>query len=572
MKDLPWKSKPPIIRDLVTICDPSSRQRGAALDHEQSALREPGMWDNRKSLKNHIVTAMPQHKPLILLILDGWGQREVADDNAISSGRTPNWDRLVASCPKTSLDTSGEAVGLPAGQMGNSEVGHMNIGAGRVVYQELTRIDRAVADGEFRRNPALGQALDQAVASGGCVHIMGLLSPGGVHSHENHLLATLEMALERPLSAVAVHAFLDGRDMPPRSAAPSIERLQTAVDADPRAQVATVCGRYYAMDRDQRWERVKLAWDAVAEGRASNDCASASDALQQAYQAGHDDEFLEPVTIAGGRPIRDGDVVLFINFRADRARQLARALCDPEFDGFERRRPSLAAMVTMTHYLDGLPCPAAFAPVRMHELFGQVLSDHGLTQLRIAETEKYAHVTYFFNGGQETVFEGEDRILVPSPKVATYDLQPEMSAPELSRHLVEAIRERSHDVIVANVANPDMVGHTGDFAAAVAAVEAVDQLLGEVLDAVQSVDGEMLITADHGNVEQMRDLATGQAHTAHTLNPVPLLYVGSRECQSSREGSLRDIAPSLLALLDLPRPEAMTGRPLFECREAEAVQ
>ncbi|AKS41970.1 2,3-bisphosphoglycerate-independent phosphoglycerate mutase [Wenzhouxiangella marina] len=515
---------------------------------------------------------MPQHRPLTLLILDGWGHREAAPDNAITTADTPNWDALWASQPHALLRTSGLAVGLPEGQMGNSEVGHMNIGAGRIVYQELTRIDRAIDSGEFETNPVLQETLDAAARSGGCVHILGLLSPGGVHSHERHLLATLDAALANPdIRSVAVHAFLDGRDMPPRSAEPSIEQLELAVERDPRAAIASVSGRYYAMDRDQRWDRVERAWNAVVEARGTQDLPSASEALRRAYEAGQDDEFVEPVTIAGGHAIDDGDVVLFINFRADRARQLTQALIDPDFAGFERRRPELAAMATMTRYQADFPCPALFEPERMKDLFGEVLARSGLKQLRIAETEKYAHVTYFFNGGEETVFEGEDRVLVPSPKVATYDLQPEMSAPELSERLCAAIAGGDYDVIISNVANPDMVGHSGRFEAAVAAVEAVDRLLGQVLDAIRNAGGELLITADHGNVEQMTDPDTGQAHTAHTLNPVPFVYVGPRDCRMEAEGSLRDIAPTMLALLGLERPERMTGRPLAHCDEAEAL-
>jgi len=515
---------------------------------------------------------MPAPKPLTLLILDGWGHREAADDNAISEARTPTWDRIWRDCPHSLLQTSGRAVGLPDGQMGNSEVGHMNIGAGRVVFQELTRIDRSLETGEFKDNSALNDALDKAEARKSTVHVLGLLSPGGVHSHENHFLATIELALGRSIDRLAVHAFLDGRDMPPRSAADSIDRLQETIDQDSRACVASVTGRYYAMDRDQRWERLEQAWQAIVQGEGRQDAPSARGALEQAYANDLNDEFVEPTTIAGGVPVRDGDVVLFINFRADRARQLTAAFVEPGFDGFKHDRPALAAMVTMTRYWADQPCPAAFEPERMSDLFGGVVSEAGLHQLRIAETEKYAHVTYFFNGGEETVFPNEDRVLIPSPKVATYDLQPEMSAPELRKQLTNLIRKSSHDVIIANVANPDMVGHSGHFDAAVRAVETVDTLLAEVIAATQAAGGELLITADHGNVEQMTDPETGQAHTAHTLNPVPLVYVGPREVEMEEAGSLRDIAPTLLALLDIDMPAAMTGRPLAHCKALEATQ
>ncbi len=506
---------------------------------------------------------MSRARPLMLLILDGWGQREAADDNAITTGHTPNWDAVWANRPRTLLDTSGESVGLPAGQMGNSEVGHMNLGAGRIVYQELTRIGKAIEDGSFKRNPALLAGVGKAKVAGGCVHILGLLSPGGVHSHQDHLLATLELALDNGAPEVAVHIFLDGRDVAPRSAAESIARLEAAVADSDRARIASVCGRYYAMDRDQRWDRTQLAWDAIVDARAEFSADTASQALQAAYSRDENDEFVKPTLIGDGRRVADGDAVIFINFRADRARQLTRAFVEPGFDGFECRRPDLSTMVTMTHYLDGLPVEVAFAPQRFDHLLGAELSAAGLRQLRIAETEKYAHVTYFFNGGEEQVFEGEDRKLIPSPGVATYDLQPEMSAPALTKALVAAIEGGGYDVIVCNVANPDMVGHSGKFDAAVAAVEAVDRVLGEVLPVLERAGGEALITADHGNVEQMSDPATGQAHTSHTTNPVPLVYYGARTLQLRDGGSLRDIAPTLLALLDLPQPEEMTGRSLI---------
>jgi len=508
---------------------------------------------------------MPRPSPVILLILDGWGHRDAAPDNAISTAHTPNWDRLWASRPHAFLTACGEAVGLPDGQMGNSEVGHMNLGAGRVVYQELTRINKAIESGAFARNPALLEAARAARSSGGTIHIMGLVSPGGVHSHEDHVMAMLDLALADPqVRRVAIHAFLDGRDMPPRSARDSLARLQQAVDADPRASIASICGRYHAMDRDQRWDRVERAWRLIAEADAAFEAGTAVEALEQAYARDEDDEFVQPTRIGSGCPLADGDAVVFMNFRADRARQLTQALIDPDFAGFTRRRPALAAVVTLTRYQDDFPCPAAFPPESLPELLGEVVAKAGMKQLRIAETEKYAHVTYFFNGGDEKVFAGEDRVLIPSPKVATYDLQPEMSAPKLEKKLIAAIEGGGYDLIVCNVANPDMVGHSGKMEAAVRAVEAVDRLLGSTLSAVEKAGGEMLITADHGNVEQMTDPATGQAHTAHTLNPVPLVYFGPRQPRALRDGSLRDIAPTLLQLLGLTKPEAMTGRPLFD--------
>lgn len=501
---------------------------------------------------------------MLLLILDGWGYREPAPDNAISVGRTPNWDRLWAESRHGLLDTSGEKVGLPDGQMGNSEVGHMNIGAGRIVYQELTRINKAISEGEFQTNPAFRKALDAAADSGGTIHLMGLVSPGGVHSHEQHLFALLEVCKQAGAGSLVVHAFLDGRDTPPRSAKASVRRLEEAVARIQGARVGSVSGRYFAMDRDQRWDRTRRAWDAIVEARSDLSADSAVAALDAAYARGEDDEFVQPTLVDSGAAIDDGDVVIFFNFRADRARQLTSALCAPSFDQFTVSRPALAAMVTMTRYQDDLPCEVAFPPETLPDLLGEVVARAGMKQLRIAETEKYAHVTYFFNGGQEQVFANEERILIPSPKVATYDLQPEMSAPELERKLSACIAQQRHDLIVCNVANPDMVGHTGRMEAAVAAVEAVDHLLGAVRARIDSVGGEMLITADHGNVEQMTDPDSGQPHTAHTLNPVPLLYHGPRRIGRIEDGSLRDIAPTILDLLGLDKPAAMTGRSLLD--------
>jgi len=509
--------------------------------------------------------------PLVLMILDGWGQREDAADNAISQASTPNWNRIRQLGCSTSIETSGEYVGLPAGQMGNSEVGHMNIGAGRVVFQNLTRISHAVEDGSFSNNPALVKAIEASRQHSSTLHIMGLLSPGGVHSHEDHFLAMVCMAAAGGAHEIKVHAFLDGRDTPPRSAGLSIQSMQDCLDDLPAASFATLCGRYYAMDRDQRWDRVEKAWDMLANGKAMFHSSDAKTALQSAYQRDESDEFLSPTVIGSFAGIQDDDAVIFINFRADRAREISQAFTQTDFSGFGCQQPKLSAFVCMTQYLEGLPGEVAFRPERLEGLLGECLSDHGLRQLRIAETEKYAHVTFFFNGGEETPFAGEQRILVPSPKVATYDLQPEMSSRELSSRLDEAIRGGEFDVIICNVANPDMVGHTGIMKAAIAAVEAVDDCLGVVLEAVRSVRGEVLVSADHGNVEQMRDHQSGQSHTAHTTNPVPLVYFG-RKAEARTGGALRDIAPTILYLLGITQPVEMTGRTLLELSDPRATE
>jgi 2,3-bisphosphoglycerate-independent phosphoglycerate mutase len=505
----------------------------------------------------------PRRKPLLLMILDGWGYREEQDGNAIAMADTPCWDKLWGNDPHCLIETSGEAVGLPAGQMGNSEVGHMNIGAGRIVFQDFSRIENAIADESFFANPRLCAAIDAAAESGGGVHIMGLLSPGGVHSHTDHFLATVRLAATRGARAITVHAFLDGRDTPPRSADGSIASMQELLDTVEGASFGTVTGRYYAMDRDKRWDRVEKAYRAIALGAADHRAASALQALEQAYERGENDEFVQPTVIGGAPGVQDGDTVIFVNFRADRARELTMAFVSEPFDGFPREKPNLAAFVCMTEYMAGLPVSVAYPPETLPRLLGEVLADRGLTQLRIAETEKYAHVTFFFNGGREEPFPGEERLLIPSPKVATYDLQPAMSAPELTIRLVEAIHSGNYDVIVCNVANPDMVGHTGVLDAAIEAVGAVDECLDAVSAAIDAVGGEMLITADHGNIEQMTDPASGQAHTAHTTNAVPLVFHG-RPARMAGRGSLRDLAPTMLALLGLPQPPEMTGRPLLE--------
>ncbi len=506
-------------------------------------------------------------KTLALIILDGWGYSEETSANAIYSASTPTWDRLWRDCPHTLISGSGLDVGLPDGQMGNSEVGHMTLGAGRVVYQNFTRINKAIADGSFFSNPAYVQAIDTAIATDKAIHIFGLLSPGGVHSHELHIAAALKMASERGARKLYVHAFLDGRDTPPRSADSSLANFMTTLVDSGVGRIASITGRYYAMDRDQRWERTRLTYAMLTEGSADYRYENPMEALQQAYQRGETDEFVKPTVVAGAgeQPalVADGDVVLFMNFRPDRARQLTQAFVESAFNGFKRRTvPRLGQFVTTTEYEQSLDVVCAFPPTALTNSLGEYLSSLGKTQLRIAETEKYAHVTFFFNGGREDSFPGEDRILVPSPKVATYDLQPQMSAPEVTDKLVAAIQSRRYDLIVCNFANGDMVGHTGIFSAAVQAVETLDHCLARITDALAAVDGECLITADHGNVESMLDDTTGQVLTAHTLMPVPLVYVGPRKVSMGSGGSLADVAPTLLYLSGTTQPAEMTGRSL----------
>ena len=508
-------------------------------------------------------------KPTALIILDGWGHRDPAEDNAISNANTPFWDKIWQHQPKTLINTSGMFVGLPQGQMGNSEVGHMNLGAGRVVYQSLTRIDKDLEDGQFQKNEALCNAIDKAVANGKAVHLMGLLSPGGVHSHEEHILAAAELAAARGAKEVYIHAFLDGRDMPPRSARPSLEKAAAKMKSLGVGRVATIVGRYFAMDRDNRWDRVEAAYNAMTLGEAEFISDDPVAALEQAYERGENDEFVKPTHIrADGEPegtINDGDAVLFMNFRADRAREMTRTFVEPDFDGFDRRKhPELADFVMLTEYAADIKTSCAYPPEQLTNGLGEYMAKQGKTQLRIAETEKYAHVTFFFNGGMETPFEGEDRILVPSPKVATYDLQPEMSAPEVTDKLVEAIKSGKYDLIVCNYANGDMVGHTGKLDAAIKAAECLDQCVQRVVEALDEVGGEALITADHGNCEQMTDPNSGQVHTSHTIGPVPLVYTGHRNVQLRNDGSLCDIAPTLLALMGTEKPAEMTGHSLVE--------
>ncbi|WP_455234500.1 2,3-bisphosphoglycerate-independent phosphoglycerate mutase [Thiogranum longum] len=506
-------------------------------------------------------------KPVVLIVLDGWGYSEDQDHNAIAAARKPVWDRLWKERPHSFVRTSGAAVGLPGDQMGNSEVGHLNLGAGRVVYQEFTRVSRSIKTGSFFTNATLTDAVDLAVETGKAVHILGLLSPGGVHSHERHIHAMAKLAVERGARKVYLHAFLDGRDTPPRSAAASIQAMDSKFRKFGGGRFASIIGRYYSMDRDHRWPRIQAAYDLITQSKAEFEARDAITGLEMAYARGEGDEFVQATRIVpeGTQPVRmeDGDVLVFMNYRSDRARQITRPFIEDDFDGFEREvRPKLGRFVSLTKYNSEFDVPVAFPPERLHNVFGEFAAKLGLHQLRLAETEKYAHVTFFFNGGVEEPFEGEERILVPSPLVATYDLQPEMSAPEVTDRLVEAIESGKYDVIICNYANPDMVGHTGNFEAAVKAIECIDQCLGRVVDALEKSGGEALITADHGNAEQMRGKETGQAHTAHTSNLVPLVYVG-RPARLS-DGALSDVVPSMISLMGLEQPLEMTGRPLVE--------
>ncbi|MGZ8209866.1 MAG: 2,3-bisphosphoglycerate-independent phosphoglycerate mutase [Burkholderiales bacterium] len=507
-----------------------------------------------------------QLTPVLLIILDGFGYREDCEDNAICQARKPHWNLLWQTYPHATIDASEKWVGLPQQQMGNSEVGHMNIGAGRVVYQDYTKIENAIETGDFHRNPVLVKAVE--TGRGCALHVLGLLSPGGVHSHESQIQAMLEMAARGGLKNLYLHAFLDGRDTPPKSARASLEALDAKFASLGAGRIASICGRYYAMDRDTRWERVKTAYDLLTSGQAQFTAPTAVEGLEGAYARGETDEFAKATAIVppGAQPIRmnDGDAVVFMNFRADRARQLTTALTDPNFTGFERaRRPRLGYYCTLTTYGEEYTyIPAAFPPQSIGNGFGEYLAKQGLKQLRIAETEKYAHVTYFFNGGVETPYPGEDRILVPSPKVATYDLKPEMSAREVTDKLVEAIRSGRYAAIVCNYANADMVGHTGNLAAATQAIEVLDECIGRVVTAMREAGGEVIITSDHGNAEMMADPRTHQPHTAHTLNVVPLLYVG-RKARLANGGALKDVAPTLLAMMGLPQPPEMTGKSLI---------
>ena len=509
--------------------------------------------------------AQPGNGSTVLIILDGFGHREDTRDNAIAAARTPNWDRLWNSAPRTLISGSGRDVGLPEGQMGNSEVGHMSLGSGRIVYQAISRIDKAIEEGDFASNPAYGTAIDAAVQRGSGVHIIGLLSPGGVHSHEQHIFEALRLAVARGAQKVFLHAILDGRDTPPRSAEASLRATENLFTELGTGRLATLHGRYWAMDRDQRWDRIEKSCHLLLTGTSAHRADTGLDGLQAAYHRGENDEFVEPTQVGEPAAIVDGDAVLFMNFRADRARQLTEALTSEDFSRFARGKKPEIDLVCTSEYSSQFNCPVAFPPDRIGDTLGEVLADAGLTQLRLAETEKYAHVTFFFSGGREDTFAGEERRLIPSPDVPTYDLQPEMSAREVTDVLVEAIEANRFDCIVVNFANGDMVGHTGVFDAAVAAVETLDECLGRIERALLNSGGEALITADHGNCEQMLDYESGQRHTQHTTEHVPLVYVGEKSRLLRPEGGiLADVAPTLLAMMDLAKPSAMTGSSMLE--------
>ena len=505
---------------------------------------------------------MSKRRPVMLVVLDGWGWREDPADNAVLQARTPTFDRLWSNCPHAFLDTSGKDVGLPGGQMGNSEVGHLNIGAGRVVMQDLPRVTDAIDNNELGQIAALNDLIAALKKSGGTCHLMGLVSPGGVHSHQDHAAALAKHLSNAGIKTV-VHAFTDGRDTPPRSADEDLKRLKAALPAS--VPVATVCGRYWVMDRDNRWERVSRAYNLMVDADAPR-FADPLDVITQSYANDKSDEFVEPAVIGDYQGMKDGDGILCFNFRADRVREILGAMLDPAFKGFERKRVvKFAAAAGLTQYSTELDkfLGTLFAPQSLDNVIGKVVADSGRTQLRMAETEKYPHVTYFLNGGEETPYQGEDRIMVPSPKVATYDLQPEMSAPELTDKAVDAINSGKYDLIVLNFANPDMVGHTGSLPAAIKAVETVDTGLGRIADALQSQGGALLVTADHGNCEMMRDPETGGPHTAHTTNPVPVIAMGS-QAKTLRNGRLADLAPTLLDMMGVAQPREMTGQSLLQ--------
>ncbi len=503
--------------------------------------------------------------PLVLMVLDGWGYREDTSHNAIAAAHTPQWDTWWKTHPHVLLNASGHAVGLPDAQMGNSEVGHMHISAGRVVPQDLTRINQAIAQGDFDQNSALLETINLMKHEKKTVHVMGLLSPGGVHSHEEHLFAFLRLCAAHDFSNVALHLFLDGRDTPPQSAITSLAALKKTLRQYPVAVICSLTGRYYALDRDQRWSRIEPVYRLLTEAVSDEYANTPEEALDSCYARGIHDEFIPPTRIGTGGAIQDGDAVFFFNFRADRARELTEAFISPTFEGFHRnKKPLLARFVSMTRFSEHLDTRCVFPPLQLHATLGEILAAHGLRQLRLAETEKYAHVTFFFNGGSEHIFPNETRIIIPSPQVATYDLKPEMSAKLLTKTLVDAIQTRAYDVIICNYANADMVGHTGDFQATVLAIECLDEAMHAVGEALRQVNGHLLITADHGNAESMFDDKTHQPHTAHTSQPVPLLYIGHPEWTfNTSAGSLVDIAPTVLTLLGIAPPPEMTGKSLL---------
>ena len=506
-----------------------------------------------------------KNKLTMLMILDGFGQNNNENSNAVKMANTPNIDKLMKTCPTTEIYTSGLNVGLPDGQMGNSEVGHTNIGAGRIIYQELTRITKSIEDGDFFSVQEFNEAIENCKQHNSDLHIMGLLSDGGVHSHIRHLYALLETAKRKGIENVYVHCFLDGRDTPPASAEGYITKLEEKMKEKEIGKIASITGRFYAMDRDKRWERVQKAYNALVKGEGLK-ANTAISAIEDSYQKEVFDEFVEPTIICNGETpiatIKENDSVIFFNFRPDRAREITRALVDNEFDGFETKKLNLY-FVCMTQYDETMPnVNIAFKPTTLKNTFGEYISNKGYTQLRIAETEKYAHVTFFFNGGEEKQYEGEDRILVPSPKVETYDMQPEMSAYEVTEKVVEAINQEKYDCIILNYANPDMVGHTGNLEAAIKAIETVDECLGKVVEVIEKQNGILLITADHGNAEQMIDYKTGEPHTAHTTNPVPLILVGMQDIEL-KQGKLADLAPTMLDIMQLDKPQEMTGESIL---------
>ena len=505
-------------------------------------------------------------KLTMLMILDGFGINENEKGNAVKLANTPNIDKLMKTCPTTVIHTSGLQVGLPEGQMGNSEVGHTNIGAGRIVYQELTRITKSIENGDFFSIPELVAAIENCKEHNSKLHILGLLSDGGVHSHMRHLFAILELAKRKDFEDVYVHCFLDGRDTPPASGENYIAKLEEKMKEKGVGKIASISGRFYAMDRDKRWQRIQKAYDALVNG-VGNKATTAVSAIESSYQKEVFDEFVEPTVIySGDEPVAtigENDSVIFFNYRPDRAREITRTLVDPEFNEFETKKLNLY-YVCFTQYDETLPnVHIAFKPETLKNTFGEYISNKGLTQLRIAETEKYAHVTFFFNGGEEKQYPGEDRILVPSPKVETYDMQPEMSAEEVTQKVVEAIKSKKYNAIILNYANPDMVGHTGNLDAAIQAVEKIDDCVQRVVEAVNEVEGTLIITADHGNAEQMIDYKTGEPHTAHTTNPVPLILVG-KDGVKLKEGKLADLAPTMLEIMGLEKPEEMTGESLIQ--------
>ncbi|WP_026471634.1 2,3-bisphosphoglycerate-independent phosphoglycerate mutase [Alkanindiges illinoisensis] len=520
-----------------------------------------------------MTAATPRKTPHVLVILDGIGHREEVKDNAYLAANTPNLDAIKARHPHGLISGSGEDVGLPEGQFGNSEVGHMNLGAGRVLYQDSTKITKEIREGQFFEHAVLIDAVEKAKATGGSLHILGLLSDGGVHAHIDHIVAMSQLAARRGVN-VLVHAFLDGRDTPPKSAEKYIADFEHKVAAENgtntgQIRIASLIGRYFAMDRDERWDRVEQAYRLLTEGVAARHATDAQDGLAQAYAQNETDEFVKATTIGEPAIIKDGDSIVFMNFRADRAREITRAFVEDNFAGFNRvKRPQLASFVMLTRYAKTIPAAVAYLPEDLKNSLGEYLASIGKTQLRIAETEKYAHVTFFFSGGREEPFAGEKRILIKSPDVATYDLKPEMSAFEVTDELVNAINSGEFDVLVVNYANGDMVGHTGVFGAAVSAVEALDQCIGRVYDAVMAQGGHMLITADHGNVEQMMDYDSGQVHTQHTTEYVPLIYVGPTSASIETGGVLADVAPTLLNLMQVPVPSDMSGRNLLTLQPA----